>query len=887
MRYRLGALFARHRFETDMKEEFAFHLSLEAQQQGAPGSGDAQFAARRRLGNQPRLEEERREEAGIGFLDVLAQDLRFALRSFARTPGFTAVAILALAIGIGANTAIFSAVNALLLRPLPFAEPELLMKVSQTEPARDGSPGNDDGTWSVPMFGSLRRQQTVFEDLSIYTNIDMTVRIDGDATREPGEIIDDHYLTTLRVSPILGRNFLPEEVALNGPKVVILSNGYWQRRFNADPAVLGKTLNISGEGFTVVGVMPPGFRGMSGAAEIWTPIVAFWGESITEAHSHAFSGIARRKPGVPVEQAQAVVHDLGARVFREFVDGSGNDLAWGALARPLNSTRVDPLIRRSLLVLLGAVALVLLIACVNVANLLLIRSAGRRREIAVRLAIGASRTRLIRQLLTESMLLSLAGGTAGLAIAWWGVRVLSRLDPTSALGGVPLSGIGAVSFTGIALDRTALLFTVVIALGTGILFGLIPALQSTRPSLVPSLSAAGPVGRLRRISSRSVLAVAEIALALLLLTGAGLALRSLGKLLGVDSGFRPERVLSIRLNSDLARDSLPVLFDQITERLGALPGVQNVSMTDCLPLSGGCNGTVMWQRDRAPVPQGTEPEVGVHWASPEWASTLQVPLITGRLFEPSDRKGSPKVVLISEAAARRYWPGQDPIGRGVSVGQGGFHADTAFVIGVVGDVRYVGIDQVPRPDVYLPFAQSPRGRMVILLRTQGDPAALAAPARQALRELVPGAPVYDIRTLESRVSDAMAFPRFSATLLGLFALVALALATMGIYGVISFGVAQRTQELGIRSALGASRWDVVKLVARHGAAIAAVGGAVGLGSALLLTRLLEALLYDVPSNDPLTFAVVTLVMLTAVTAACLVPARRAAAIPPADALRRG
>lgn len=886
LRYRLRALFRRDRFEQEMKAEFDFHLSLEEQQQ-ARIRQDAASAARRRLGNQTWLEEERRTMAGIGFVDVLKQDLRFAVRSFWRTPGFTLITILVLAIGIGANTAIFSAVNTMLLRPLPFPEPDRLMKVSLTVDANGANLAEDDVVWSVPKFDTFRSLQPIYQDATLFTDLQFTVRNDGEAVREYGEITDDHLFPTLGIQPSLGRNFSPEEVTVDGPKVAILSDHYWKTRFNADPAILGKTINLEGTPRLIIGVLPAGFRGLSGRAEIWTPIAAQWGESIHEARSHSFTLIARLKPDVTPEQAKPIVVELGRRVNEAYPREPG-DAQWGAMARDLNSTRADPTIRRSLLVLFGAVGLVLLIACANVANLFLIRATGRRREIAVRLAIGAGRSRLVRQLLTESILLSTAGGLAGLALAWVAIRVLSTLDPASALRGQEVGGIGAVNFSGITLDPIALAFTAAVALFTGVVFGLIPALQATRPELRSALQggATGWSGRWRGWTSRNVLAVTEIALALVLLTGSGLVLRSLGHLMAVNPGFEPDQVLTLRLNTEMARDSLPGMYDQMLERLGAIPSVQSVGLNDCLPLSGGCSGTVMWQRDRPPTEPGHEAEVGVHWMTPGWLNVMQVPLLKGRNFDATDRLGVRKSVLINATAAARYWPGQDPIGRPLSVGQGGFDRDTAFVVGVVGDVRYVALDAPAHADVYLPYYQSPRARMIVHIRTAGDPVAIAAAARRVLQETLPGSPIYDIRTMTARVSDAMAYARFSALLLGLFAVVALALATMGTYGVISFGVAQRTQELGIRAALGASRWDVVNLVVKQGATMAAIGGAIGLTGALILTRLLGAMLYDVPAADPLTFGVVLLVMLLAVSAASLIPARRAAAVAPATALRK-
>ena len=884
MRYRLRVLLHSRAHARQLDEEFQFHLSLEAMQRehaarGALSATDARFAARRRFGNVTALAEETRQLAGLGFWDMVRQDLRFALRTFRRTPGFTIVAVLTLAVGIGANTAIFSAVNALLLRPLPFAEPERLMAVSLVMPPRPGEPARDGMVWSYPKFTVFRDAQPVYSDVTLYTDLQLTLRGDGEAERVEGEVTDAGYLTTLGVRPALGRNFAVEEVSRpGGPRVALLSDALWQRRFNADPLVLGRSLNVDGEPYTVVGVLPPGFRGLSGQAELWVPILAHDATAYEQAWSHSFSLVARLAPGVSPARAQAVVEQLGTRVDRAFPHPEIASEHWGATARPLDATRVDPTVRRSLLVLMGAVALVLCIACANVANLFLVRAAGRRR--------------LVRQLLTESVLLSALGGVAGMALAWWGVRVLAALDPSSTLRAQRLTGLGAVGFDTIRLDPAAFAFAAALALGTGLLFGLVPALQATRPSLTGALkdedSRARAGGR-RGVSSRNVLAVAEIALALVLLAGSGLMLRSLGKLLGVHPGFDATQVLTLRLNTveDFPATSLPAFYDQLLERLAALPGVTDVGLTDCPPLNGRCNGTIIVFRDRPPVTPGEEPSVGIHWVTPSWFSTLRVPLRSGRLFTDADRVGQRKVVLVSETAARTFWPGEDPVGRPVSVGQGGFWDDTATVVGVVGDVRYGTLDSLPVPEVYLSYHQAPRARMMIVARTAGDPLALAPAARNAVRAMAPDAPVYDIRTLESRVGDTMAYARFSALLLALFALVALALATMGTYGVISFAVSQRTREIGVRVALGATRGDILRLVVGQGVGIAVAGAVCGLAAALVATRVLRSLLYGVGPSDPVTFGAISALLVAVVVVASWVPARRAAGIAPLRALRDG
>jgi predicted permease len=897
LRHQLRALTGARQYARELDEEMRFHLSLDAMQRehaarGSLSSEDARFAARRNFGNLTALTEATRSMAGISFFDAAFQDARFALRTFRRAPAFTAVAVLTLAIGIGANTAIFSAVNALILRPLPFPHPERLMKVALTVPPRNGNPAIPDMVWSYPKFTAFRDEQHLFTDLALYADDQSTIAGDGEVERVRVEIAGARYLTTLGIQPALGRNFLPEEdLHPDGPRVVMLSDALWQRRYNADPQVLGKTIDVDAKPFTIVGVLPRGFRGLSGRAELWTNLMSQSGDELKQAWSHSFTLVARLAPTVTIAQAKAEVPHLGVIVDRAYPHPEIKDEHWGAMTQELDATRVDPVVRKSLMVLLAAVGLVLLIACANVANLFLVRASGRRREIAVRLAVGAGRGRLIRQLLTESVILSLVGGIAGLAIAWWGVRLLAALDPSKALRVQNLSGIGAVNFSDIHLDAATLIFAACLAMATGIVFGLVPALQSTHSSLTGALKdeAGSGDGAKRILTSRSILATVEIALAVVLLAGSGLMLRSLAKLLNVNPGFDSSHTLTMRFNTPegYGRDSLPGFFDEVLERTAALPGVTGSALIDCAPLNGRCSGTVIAFRDQPEAVPGTEPEVGLHWVTPGWMPLMHVPLVRGRFFTRDDRLGVRKVVLVNDAAARKFWPGQDPIGRPVSVGQGGFWTDTAFVVGVVGDVRFGSLDSVATPDVYLSYYQSPRGRMMLMLRSAGDETSLAAPSRRLVQELLPSSPVYEVRTMRERVADAMRYARFSTVILALFGLVALALATMGTYGVISFGVAQRTREIGIRVALGAQHGQLLRMIVRQGLVLALVGGAIGLAAALAATRVLRSLLFEVVPSDPFTFAAILAVLGLAVLAASWIPARRAATIQPSEALREG
>ena len=892
LRYRLRVLLHPGRHASELDEEIRFHLSLESMQRehaarGALSATNAQWAAQRRFGNLTTTKEEAREMSGLGFFDTTEQDVRFALRSFRRSPGFTAVAVLTLAVGIGANTAIFSAVNAMLLRPLPFEAPDRLMQVSLTVPARGDSPGRDDIPWSYPKFAVFRKAQTIFTDITLWSASQGTIRVGADAERTNYEVVDGHYLPTFGIRPAIGRNFSAEEDATpGGAKVVILSDGFWQRRFNADSAVLGRSVSIDGDVFTIVGVLPAGFRGISGRAELFVSYMSQDAQMLNEPFSHGWDMIARLGPGVTPERAKVFVRQLGGVVADAFPNPRIKNERWGAIARELDRTRVDPVVRRSLLVLLGAVGLVLLIACANVANLFLVRAAGRRREIAVRLAVGAGRRRLVRQLLTESVVLSMLGGVASIVVAWWGVKLLAALDPTKTLR-INLGGIGAISFQSIRLDPAAFAFAAGLTIVTGLVFGLVPALQSTRPSLAGDLKTeTARFAGTRGLTSRNALAVVEIALAVVLLAGSGLMIRSLANLIGVRPGFDADRVLTMRFNLiGVGQDSMPAFYDQLVTRLGSIPGATDVGLADCPPLNGGCNGTILVHRDRpAPAP-GAEPNVGVHWVTPGWFTTMRVPLRSGRVFANSDRRGTQKVVVVSETAARRYWPGEDPIGRPVSVFQGGFDVDTAYVVGVVGDVRFGTLDSLPEPDVYLSYYQSARGRMMMFVRTAGDPRSVIGAVRREVAALAPGVPLYDVRPMRERVADAMGYARFSATLLAAFAMVALALAALGTYGVISFGVSQRTKEIGIRVALGATRQNVLRLVVGQGVGLAVIGGALGVMGALATTRVLRSLLYGVAPSDPATLVAIVVVLVVAVIVASWLPARRAAGVHPAEALR--
>ncbi|MBK8250423.1 MAG: ABC transporter permease [Gemmatimonadetes bacterium] len=880
----------------EMREELALHVDARAERLIAQGwdPAAARAEALRRLGG-PRADLEAsaaqkvRRLAWREWATDLVDDTRYAWRGLVRQPLFAAVAILTIGIGIGANTAIYTAVDAILWRSLPFPEPGRLMDIIQT------SPDAGQSQWSWPKFTVFRDNQQAFASVALHAN-GPAILGGGEPERIEIEEVSATYLSTLRVPVAMGRDFPATiDAAPGAPRLAMLSEALWQRRFNADPNIVGSTVTLDNAPWEVVGVLPAGFRGLSGRADVLLNVSARTADDLQQEWSLEFGMIGRLRDGVPPSGGTSEAERLGPRIYEAYpmregmVSTSANPRQWGATARALDAIRAPELLQRSLLVLFGAVALVLLIACVNLANLLLARALARRQEMAVRLAIGARRGRIIRLLMAESLVIAILGGTVGLGFAWLGSRALAAANPQETLAVQGLQGgIGAIGFESVRLDGRALVFAAAITLLVTLLFGLVPAWRATRTNLTSDLRDGGAgSGASRRAGvGRRLLVITEVALAVILLAGSGLMIRSLGKLLAVDPGFDAANVLTLRLSlppGTFAPDSMPGFYDEVQQAIAAVPGVERVALADCPPLNNGCNGTVMTFPDRPQQAAGNA-MVGVHWVSPEWYRTLRVPLIRGRGFTEADRLGGPKVVVINESAARTYFAGEDPIGRRVAVWQGGFH-EGAEVIGIVGDVRFGTIDSTARPDTYISYGQARIPRMMVFARTVGDPRAVIGAVREALRRVAPMAPVYDVRTLEERVSRAGAQTRMSAVLLGAFALAALVLAVIGIYGVTSFAVTQRARELGIRMALGAGRSQVQQLVLFESARLAVIGLAVGTLGALALTRTLGALLYQVSTNDPLTFVVMGVVLLGTALLAGWLPARRASRIHPAGVLR--
>ena len=803
-------------------------------------------------------------------MDHLRQDLHYALRRLLKNPGFTAVAVLTLALGIGANSAIFSVINAVLLRPLPFPESDRLVGMYQVwKGARTVmSPSN---------FLDVRQQAKTLADAAAIDATEFTLTGAGDPMRVSGSEVSASFFEVLRVRPMLGRPFAPDENEPGKDKVVVLGHALWQQRFGSRSDVVGTSLILDGTPRTIVGVMPPGFS-YPAEQQLWIPIE--YDESFRNARGAWYlTPIARLRPGISPEQGASEVSTIGSALEKQYPRANADV---GFTTFPLQEAIVGDL-RPALLILLGAVGFVLLIACANVANLLLARAVAREAELAVRSALGARRGRLVRQLLTESIVLGAAGGLAGLIIAFWGSDLLVSLQPE----GIP-------RLNEIAVDRTVMLFTAGISLFTGIVFGAIPAFQMTRASVVTSLKEGGRGNMAAHGSARlrGTLVVAEMALAVMLLAGAGLLIKSFGRLQAVDPGFRPEETLSFELSlprtvyDDDAQ--LAAVYDRMIDRLRALPGVRTAAGVMGLPLSGtrfNISFTVLGRPEAAP---GQTPAMEVRVATPDYFRTLGIPLKRGRAFTDADTAQSPRVVVLSEAAVRKHFANEDPIGKRVELGWGkgpGTPRAGGEVIGIVGDVKELGLDEEFPAEIYLPMRQWPVGRMSMVMRTAVEPMSLAEAATEAIHEIDPNLPVANMRSVEEIVSRSIAQPRFYMLLLAAFAAVALVLAAIGIFGVMSYMVSQRTREIGIRMALGAQGGSVVSMVVRQAMLLAGGGLVLGLIAALALSRTMTTLLFDLSPTDPVTFASVAGVLAFVAFLASYLPARRAASVDPMEALR--
>lgn len=799
-------------------------------------------------------------------LSTFWQDVRFAFRTFIKRPGFALVAIVTLALGIGANSAIFSVINGVLLKPLPFHEPENVIKLWES------MAGGFQGTVSPPNLKDWREQNTVFTKIAAFQYQNFGLQSQDAPERVRAATVSPEFFDVLGVQPQLGRVISDGEDQQGKHRVAVLSHQLWQDKFASDPAIAGKTISLGGENYTVVGVMPASFRYPSRTTELWVPLVITPQQS-AERGSHWLMTVARLKPGVSLEQANEQMNLIAKRIEQQYPGQLGR----GVLLIRAQEEMVRN-IRPALLMLLVAVGFVLLISCTNVANLLLARATTRRREIAIRLAMGAGRGRLIRQLLTESALLSLLGGAVGLMIAYWGITGLVKL----ATGILPRANE-------VSLDGRVVGFTIALSLLTGIVFGLAPALQTSRADLQHDLKEGSAAAGNQRTWLRSLLVIGEIAAALILLVGASLLIKSFARLQQTESGVKTENVLTAGITLPDAKydtvKSIAQFHKQMLERVSALPGVQSAGIISKLPMQEwGFNGSIQIE-GQAPTRPGTRDSfVEFRAVSPGYFATLGIPLVAGRMLDDRDQETTSPSIVVNQTLVRQYLPGQDAIGKPVVIDNAKYQ-----IVGVVGDVRQSGLAQNARAEIYWPYTQSPDASLTqtvsLAVRAAGNPTALTSSVRDAVLSVDPGQPIHNVKTMEEVISDSVSDSRLNVLLLSLFAAVALTLALIGVYSVMSYLVAQSTREIGIRIALGAQMRDVLRLVVSQGMLLIAIGVAIGIVLAFALTRLMESLLYGVTATDPLTFVVSPLIIAAVALIACLIPALRATKVDPMIALR--
>ena len=804
-------------------------------------------------------------------MDAFLNDIRYALRNLIKRPGFTLIAVLTLGLGIGANSAIFSAVNALLLNPLAFPETDRIVAIWDTMPSR----GVVHNEVTVANYLDWRAQNQSFEQLALYRWWSANLTGNDSPERIQGFQVTANFIDVTGVKPIMGRNFTEEENQPGKDRVAIITHSLWQRRFGGDPNILNKTITIGSVQRTVVGVMPERFNFPKGA-EVYAPL-ALTPELMSSRGNHSYYVIGRLKPGVTIEQAQADTNNITARLEKQYPE---TNTGWGAAVYPIVADTVRQY-DTALWVMMGAVGFVLLIACANVANLMLARASGRQKEIALRAALGASRWRIARQLLTESVIVALLGGAVGVLIGFWGIDALRASNPGDAARFAP-------GWYQLGINVPVLLFTVGISLFSGLVFGLAPSLQVSKPDLNDALkegarSVSGSAHRLR-----SSLVVFEVALSLVLLVGAGLLVRSFLSLLKTDPGFNPDNVLTMALVLPGAKyreqPQVAAFYNDLVQRVKTTPGVDSAAAVNHLPL-GGSNSSESYLVDGEPEPQpGQENEGRIRVATPEYFQTMRIPIMQGRGFTEQDKAGAPPVVIVNETLARKHWPGQNPIGKRIRFYGPPERTPWIEIVGVIEDVRH-HLEEPATPEYYLPFTQNPGYGMFLVARTSVDPASLAGAIRQQVWAIDKDQPVFDVRTMQEVRSASVTMYSFSSVTLGIFAGIALLLASIGIYGVMAFAVTQRTQEIGIRMALGARGSDVLRLVIVHGMKLAVIGIAIGLLGAWGLTRFMGQLLVGVQATDLLTFAVVSACLFIAALLACYVPARRATKVDPLVALR--
>ena len=877
---RIFRLSGRSRAGKEVDDELRFHLEQVAVALRADGwsEDDAAREAERRFGDLEytrtycREQDARREQESsrMNYLEELGQDLRYSFRSLRAAPGFTAVALLTLALGIGANTAIFSVVRGVLLDQLPFTQPERLVRVWHAQPS-----GRIEKGWvSEPDFLDWKRESQVAQSMGGFFFADGMMGVDltgaGNPERVTAALVTDGFFQTLGARAMLGRVMSPDEHVEGRNRVAVVSHGFWTRRFGADGSLVGRTLTFDGEPFQVIGVMPAGFTYPADRAiDVWLPLSYFGPDNIGRSRgSHFLSIVARLRPGATAQQLRAELSGIAARQVKEYGDNPG----WDAVTILNVRESIIGEVRRPLIVLMVAVGMLLLIACVNIASLLLARATARQRELAVRAALGAGRGRITRQLLTESMTLALLGGALGIALAYAAV---------SALAAAGASQLPRASE--IRIDGAVLAFTVLVSMVSGLLFGLVPTLRASAPNLERTLRSGtrGSVGTAGQ-RLRSGLVVVEVALAVILVVGAGLATKSFARLLSVSPGFNPENALVAtmsvppRYTTSAARG---IYYYSILNAIRAVPGVQAAGAIRDLPMRG--NGEMVRPGvPEHPAPPGEGPAIQLHQISTDYFKALGTPLRGGRSFEMTDDSAAPPVIMVNEEVVRRLWPGQNGVGKALLFG------DTPLrVIGVVGDIRQRGLAEPVEPTMYLHALQNFRSRMSIVIRTNGHPLQFTNAIRQAIWSQDANQTITDMSTLESVLGGAVTRPRLLAWLLALFGIMGLTLGALGIFGVLAYAVSQRRQEIGVRVALGASPRTVLSLIVGRGMLLAGAGVVLGIVGAALLTRSMQSVLYDIQPSDPLTFAQVVIVLLGAALLASWLPARRALRIDPVSALR--
>jgi putative ABC transport system permease protein len=868
LRRSLAVLFHRDSFDRDLSEEMQRHLEMQAEENAENGMSPdlARHAAQQRFGNVAVLKETSTETWGWGPLERLAHDLRYALRLLRRNPSFTVMAVAILALGSGANTAIFTVLNAMLLRPLPLHDPGQLLYLTEVNRQK-----GLEGGWVAPgNYLEWRDRSHLMQDIGAFVSSRTILTGAGEPVRLEAVGATASLLTTLGIQPIIGRTFGTAEDQPGKDTVVLISEGLWHSRFAARSDILGQPIVLDGKPRTVIGVLPSTVRLDLSTWDIWAPLALAPGAR--NAHNGFYLyAIGRMKPGVDLEHARAEMRAVGNSISRE--NGHLGLSGWEVVTERLS----DRLVRRTrpqLLLLSVAVALLLLVACANVANLLLTRSAQRGHEIAVRAALGAGRRRIVRQLVTESLVLSLIAGAAGLLLAQWTVRLLYGWLPDDLQTGVFPT-----------VDLRVLTFTLLVSAGTGLIFGLLPALRACRFELIESLKDSGRGITPGRGRLGGLLVVSEAAIAVVLLVGAGLLMRSFAHLLSIDMGFRPERVLTVQvpLSSKKYNDRAKVAFyEQALERVRALPGARSAAGAEVLPIEGkGAN--IEFAVEGRPW-SGSGAFVGTRIVTPGYFETMGIPLLKGRGLDIQDDSKAPDVAVINETMASTCWPGEDPIGGRFRLNPRG-NSPWITVIGVVHDVKHFGLDGKKWPEAYYPQRQTGWPSMRLVVRTAADPIALLPAIRDVIRGIDPAVPVAEVRSMDQVVADSVAPRKLSMVLVVSFAALALALASIGLYGVIAYSVTQRRHELGVRMALGAGRGDVLRMVGARGLLLTVVGLAAGIGASLAATRFLSDMLFGVTPIDPLTYASVAVILLFTASAAVYIPARRATRIDPMEALR--